>query len=80
MFIPFIYGFVCIAALWNPLENVGKAPIAICSLDKKQLVVEDFNTGDSTKPFAIGIPVACSATIDGEYTTLPIGVDSSVEN
>lgn len=34
LFIPFVYAFICIAALWNPLGNIGKVPMAIVSLDR----------------------------------------------
>lgn len=33
LFIPFMYAFTCICAFWNPLKNIGNAPIAIASLD-----------------------------------------------
>ncbi|MDR0545701.1 MAG: ABC transporter permease [Mycoplasmataceae bacterium] len=33
LFIPFLYAFTCACAFWNPLKNIGKAPIAIVSLD-----------------------------------------------
>jgi putative membrane protein len=62
--IPFLYGFVCIAAFWNPLGNIGSAPIAIASLDQKQLLVEDFDAPNTNEDIALGIPV--------EYTTATV--------
>jgi hypothetical protein len=31
-------------------------PIALCSLDKEQMLIEDYNTGDALHPVAIGVP------------------------
>jgi hypothetical protein len=31
-------------------------PIALCSLDKEQMMIEDFNTGNQSHPVAIGVP------------------------
>lgn len=50
LFLPFVYAFICIAALWNPLGNIGKVPMAIVSLDQgkteadnsKIYLVDDF--------------------------------------
>jgi putative membrane protein len=33
LFIPFVYAFICIAAFWNPLSNIGKVPVAIVNCD-----------------------------------------------
>lgn len=47
LFIPFVYAFICIAALWNPLGNIGKLPMAIVSLDK--------GYSDGSNPIVYGI-------------------------
>jgi uncharacterized phage infection (PIP) family protein YhgE len=50
LFIPLVYAFICIAALWNPLGNIGKVPVVIVSLDQgytdennnKKYLVDEF--------------------------------------
>lgn len=45
--IPFLYGFVCIWAFWNPIENLGNAPMAIVNQSKPVTLV--MGTKNSTK-------------------------------
>ncbi|GHU47591.1 hypothetical protein FACS1894218_2330 [Bacilli bacterium] len=54
----FLYGFLFIASYWNPLAKIGEAPIALCSLDQKKLVIQDYNgeKNDGTPAAIIGIP------------------------
>ncbi|AGM25624.1 putative ABC transporter [Spiroplasma syrphidicola EA-1] len=38
-FVPFLYGFFCLWAFWNPFINVNKIPMAIASQDANQCIV-----------------------------------------
>ncbi|AHI53675.1 hypothetical protein SSABA_v1c02630 [Spiroplasma sabaudiense Ar-1343] len=42
-FVPFLYAFICIWAFWNPIPNIGKAPIAIVSNDQQVNLVSGVN-------------------------------------
>ncbi|WP_166666740.1 ABC transporter permease [Entomoplasma freundtii] len=47
--VPIIYGVVCMVAFWNPISNIGKAPMAIMDLDHKIILVKHFdNSSDSS--------------------------------
>ncbi|MDR0825660.1 MAG: hypothetical protein LBM72_00145, partial [Mycoplasmataceae bacterium] len=64
IFIPFIYGFVCIAAFWNPLAKIGSIPMSIASLDQEKVLVQDYDTSNNpmddvngeSKGMCLGIP------------------------
>ncbi len=34
-FVPFLYGFVCVYAFWDPVSNIGKVPMAIVDNSKR---------------------------------------------
>lgn len=42
--VPIIYGVVCMVAFWNPIDNIGRAPIAIMNLDHNIILVKQFDT------------------------------------
>lgn len=49
--VPFLYGFICIWAFWNPVPNIGKVPMAI--VDTSQRI--DMAIGiDNNKKMVVG--------------------------
>ncbi|AHI53335.1 ABC transporter permease [Spiroplasma culicicola] len=68
LFVPILYAVTCILAFWNPVDNLGKAPVAILNGEQKVWVYKsvgiDLEGCDNTKnqstnkliePFALGV-------------------------
>ncbi|ATZ18753.1 hypothetical protein ESOMN_v1c03710 [Williamsoniiplasma somnilux] len=53
IFVPIIYGVVCLVAFWNPMPNIGNAPTAIMDNDHPILIVE--NVDISNKKIELGV-------------------------
>ncbi len=53
-FIPFLYGFICIWAFWNPIPQIGAAPMALVNQDKSQVMVTFNHEDKTTKKDQIG--------------------------
>ncbi|AGR41966.1 hypothetical protein [Spiroplasma diminutum] len=51
--VPILYAIVCILGFWNPIQNLGKAPIAIMDQDNSVWLFRD--KGNIIKDFEIGI-------------------------
>ncbi|WP_027063252.1 ABC transporter permease [Mesoplasma seiffertii] len=49
--VPIIYGITCVLAFWNPIEGIGRAPIAIMNNDHNIILVTSFEE-EETSSFA----------------------------
>ncbi|AUF83582.1 hypothetical protein CXP39_02090 [Mesoplasma syrphidae] len=48
--VPIIYGITCVLAFWNPIEGIGKAPIAIMNMDHNIILVSAFEEDKALSP------------------------------
>lgn len=59
-FVPFLYGFICVAAFWDPVSNIGKVPMAIVDNSSRiDLVIANSKDSDpitQKKKIIIGVP------------------------
>ncbi|QHX36500.1 hypothetical protein [Spiroplasma sp. BIUS-1] len=51
--VPIIYAITCILGFWNPINNIGKAPVAIMNEDATVWIYK--KTGDNFSDFNIGV-------------------------
>ena len=79
--VPFLYGFICIWAFWNPVPNIGEVPMAIVDNSKRIDLAVGFNNENGTNKVVVGqvaelnngVPVSIINPID---STKPIQLSS----
>lgn len=81
--IPIIYGVICIVAFWNPIQNIGRAPMVIMDQDQAVVMVESTKenpttTTSTTNPYFFGpLESITGVTVDDVNTQM--GYDSADE-
>ncbi len=79
-FVPFLYGFICIWAFWNPIPQIGAAPMAIVNQDQSQVMIT-FHNKDKAGKNQIGFGGVASYTFIGETTPVVVNnFKSNVDN
>ncbi|WP_368486520.1 hypothetical protein [Spiroplasma sp. DGKH1] len=69
-FVPFLYAFICIWAFWNPIPQIGSAPMAIINNDKPVVLIAGKSVDGN---LALG---AGQYYTDAGGTQVPITIDT----
>lgn len=81
--IPIIYGVICIVAFWNPIQNIGRAPMVIMDQDQAVVMVQSTKenpttTTSATNPYFFG-PLESISDVGVNDINSQMGYDSADE-